>query len=190
MRRVANAGISANDVTADRCPGCGVSAEAHLQRDVLSQPGVSTVIFLEGINDIGTGAVTSAGQLIAADKQIIARSHADGLRIPRRYPPPPRSGFQSAAGADPRSRRPMDTDRRAFDAVIDFDKATRDPADPQPTYRRRTPVIIYILTTLATRQWPTLSASPPCEARGEARLGGQYSRVEVVRFGPAFRRDL
>lgn len=130
---VANEGISANDVTADRCPTCGVSAEARLQRDVLSQPGVSTVIFLEGINDIGSGAVTSADQLIAADKQIIAQAHADGLRIiGGTLTPVKGSGYYSPQHEQIREAvNQWIRTSGAFDAVVDFDKATRDPADPQ-----------------------------------------------------------
>ena len=130
---VANQGISANDVTADRCPTCGVSAEARLQRDVLSQPGVSTVIFLEGINDIGSGAVTSAGQLIAADKQIIAQAHADGLRIiGGTLTPVKGSGYYSPQHEQIREAvNEWIRTSGEFDAVVDFDQATRDPADPQ-----------------------------------------------------------
>lgn len=130
---VANEGISANDVTVDRCPGCGVSAEARLQRDVLSQPGVSTVIFLEGINDIGTDAVTSADQLIAADKQIIALAHADGLRIlGGTLTPVKGSGVYSPKHEQIREAlNQWIRTSGEFDGVIDFDKATRDPSDPE-----------------------------------------------------------
>lgn len=129
---VANEGISANDVTADRCPGCGVSAESRLDRDVLSQPGVSTVIFLEGINDIGSGAVTSADQLIAADKQIIARTHARGLRIlGGTLTPIKGAGFTAQQQQIREAVNQWIRTSGAFDGVVDFDKATRDPADPQ-----------------------------------------------------------
>jgi lysophospholipase L1-like esterase len=130
---VANEGISANDVTADRCPTCGISAEARLQRDVLSQPGVSTVIFLEGINDIGSDAVTSAAQLIAADKQIIAQAHADGLRIiGGTLTPIKGSSYYSAQHEQIREAvNQWIRTSGAFDAVVDFDQATRDPADPE-----------------------------------------------------------
>lgn len=130
---VANEGISANDVTADRCPTCGVSAEARLQRDVLSQPGVSTVIFLEGINDIGSDAVTSAAQLITADKQIIAQAHADGLQIiGGTLTPIKGSGYYSPQHEQIREAvNQWIRTSGAFDAVADFDAATRDPADPQ-----------------------------------------------------------
>jgi lysophospholipase L1-like esterase len=47
---VTNQGISANKVLQD---GVGVSALARFDRDVLGVPGVSHVIVLEGVNDIG-----------------------------------------------------------------------------------------------------------------------------------------
>jgi hypothetical protein len=63
---VLNEGIAGNMVTGDRK---GVSAQARFDRDVLAQPGVRTVILLEGINDINLGGPegqgTSADALIA-----------------------------------------------------------------------------------------------------------------------------
>ena len=51
-------------------------------------PGVKAIILLEGINDIGRGFTTQGPQdpvtleaLIAADKQIIARCHAHGIKV-------------------------------------------------------------------------------------------------------------
>ncbi|HEY8301476.1 MAG TPA: SGNH/GDSL hydrolase family protein [Jatrophihabitans sp.] len=126
---VANEGISGNEVTAD---GAGVSAEARFDRDVASQPGASTVIFVEGINDIGNGVVTSADQLIAADKQIIARAHASGLRILGGTLTP----FQGAGYYSDQKeaiREAVNSWIRssgAFDGVVDFDRAVRDRANP------------------------------------------------------------
>ena len=125
---VANEGISGNEITAD---GAGVSAQARFDRDVLAQPGAHTVVFLEGINDIGNGLVT-ATQLIAADEQIIARAHADGLRIlggtllpfaGAGYYSPQKDTVRQALNAWIRTSR-------AFDGVIDFDAHLRNPADP------------------------------------------------------------
>lgn len=76
-RGVANVGISSNRVTGD---GTGLSAMARFERDVLAQPGVRTVIFSQGINDIRLGIVTTPQQLIAAYRQVIAKSHANGIR--------------------------------------------------------------------------------------------------------------
>ena len=69
--------------------GWGASALARADRDVFSVPGVTHVIFLEGINDIGSAGKSFFGdnpklnvdELIAADEQIAARAHARGLKI-------------------------------------------------------------------------------------------------------------
>jgi len=45
-----NMGISGNRVLTD---GLGVSALARFDRDVLSTPGVKTVVIFEGVNDLG-----------------------------------------------------------------------------------------------------------------------------------------
>ena len=87
---VVDQGISGNQVLRD---GAGVSALARFDRDVLSTPGLTHVIVLEGINDIGTGgfnfpgttgpvpAERTAADLIAGYRQLIARAHANGLKI-------------------------------------------------------------------------------------------------------------
>src|SRR5262245_320437 len=78
---VLNAGISGNRVLGD---GAGVSALARFDRDVLMQTGVTHVIVMEGINDIGiarSNPTPSAADLIAGHKQLIARAHARGLKI-------------------------------------------------------------------------------------------------------------
>jgi hypothetical protein len=47
---IVNEGIGGNRVLHD---AAGVSALARFDRDVLAQPGVTRLILLEGINDIG-----------------------------------------------------------------------------------------------------------------------------------------
>lgn len=129
---VMNEGISGNQLEAD---GAGVSAQARLDRDVLSKPGVRTVFLLEGINDIGRGTATSPDQLIAAYRQLIARVHAAGKCIvgatmtPFRGTNPPY--FTDAK--EPIREAANDWIRTSgeFDGVVDFDKVTRDPANPQ-----------------------------------------------------------
>jgi lysophospholipase L1-like esterase len=109
----------------------GPSAQARFASDVLGQPGATAVILLEGINDIGDHVATAA-QLIAADKQLIAQAHAAGLRIlGGTLLPFQGAGYYSAAGE--RIREQVNAWIRtsgAFDGVLDFDKALRDPADP------------------------------------------------------------
>lgn len=135
---VANAGISGNEVLIDREPVTfGPSALHRLDRDVLGQPGLRDVILLEGINDIG-GDAASADQIIAGYRKIIARVHAHGARIfggtltafagsNGQY------GGQYGTAWGERQRLAVNHWIRAsgaFDAIIDFDHATADPANP------------------------------------------------------------
>jgi lysophospholipase L1-like esterase len=124
---VANEGISANRVLKD---GVGRSAQNRLVLDVLRKPGVRTVILFEGVNDIGAGA--SAGELIAAYRSMIADAHAArrcllGATI---------TAFGGSIFDDETSeavRQEVNEFIRTsgeFDAVLDFDLATRDPAAP------------------------------------------------------------
>lgn len=132
---VLNAGISGNQVLRD---GAGVSALARFDRDVVSEPGVRWVVLLEGINDInihgqitGPGALT-ADDLIAGYKQIIARAHMSHLKI-MGATLTPQKGVWLAGPNGEATRQKVNAWIRnsgAFDAVIDFDAAERDPADP------------------------------------------------------------
>jgi lysophospholipase L1-like esterase len=129
---ILNAGISGNRVLGD---GAGISALARFDKDVLLQTGATHVIVLEGINDIGqarSNPSPSAADLIAAHKQLIARAHAQGLKIYGGT----LTAFEGAAYFSPEGeakRQALNDWIRtsgAYDAVIDFDKATRDPAAP------------------------------------------------------------
>jgi lysophospholipase L1-like esterase len=130
---VVNLGISGNQLLGD---GAGVSALARFDRDVLTQTGVTHVIVLEGINDIGIGRANptpTAEALIAAHKQLIARAKARGLTIIGATLTP----FEGAAYYTPEGeakREALNEWMRtsgAYDAVIDFDKITRDPMNPK-----------------------------------------------------------
>ncbi len=142
---VLDEGISGNRVLHD-APCCGVSALARLDRDVLAQDGVRWVILLEGINDIGFSGLTdpetaphtdvSAAEIIAGYQQIIGRAHANGLKIYGATLTPFKGtafpGYYTPAGELKREAvNEWIRTSGAFDAVIDFDKAIRDPADPQ-----------------------------------------------------------
>ncbi|GGE30848.1 SGNH hydrolase [Pullulanibacillus camelliae] len=131
---VLNAGISGNRILVNSLRN-GVSARTRLQRDVLSQTGVTDVIFLEGINDIGKLPHTyDANKIIAGMKTIIKQVHAKGLTIYGGTLTP----FQGKIGGyyteqGERTREQVNHWIRtsgAFDGVIDFDKALRDPNHP------------------------------------------------------------
>ncbi|HYV96633.1 MAG TPA: SGNH/GDSL hydrolase family protein [Gemmatimonadaceae bacterium] len=129
-KAVVNAGISGNRVLTF---GAGPSLVSRFDRDVIMQPGVTHVILLEGINDIGRAppspeAVT-ADEIIYGYKQVIARAHERGIMIfGATLTPAANQNAESQA-----KREAVNTWIRTsgmFDGVIDFDKATRDPAKP------------------------------------------------------------
>jgi lysophospholipase L1-like esterase len=120
----------------------GVNALARFDRDVLAQPGVRYVVVLEGINDIGhpgesapPDQTVTAEDIIAAYKQMIERAHGAGLKIlggtltpfvgttiPN-YFTPEKEVKRKAVNEWIRTSH-------AFDGVIDFEKAVRDPQNP------------------------------------------------------------
>jgi lysophospholipase L1-like esterase len=73
---VTDQGISGSAVTLDQ--SFALSEVNRWTVDVLNQPGVRTVIDAGGINDVRAGV--SAATLIAAKQQLIATTHAAGLR--------------------------------------------------------------------------------------------------------------
>jgi len=129
---VLNAGISGNRVLGD---GAGYSALARFDKDVLMQTGVTHVIVLEGINDIGVAranASPTAADLIAGHRQLIERAHARGLKIYGATLTP----FEGAAYYTPEGeakRQALNSWIRTsgeYDGVIDFDRVARDPKSP------------------------------------------------------------
>lgn len=132
---VVNVGIGGNRVLGD---GAGVSALARFDRDVLLQPGVTHVVVLEGINDIGAlGAAPRprVEDLIAGHRQLIARAHAHGIKILGATLTPYEGtvipGYWTAEGDAIRQALNMWIRTSGeYDAVIDFDVATRDPDKP------------------------------------------------------------
>jgi lysophospholipase L1-like esterase len=130
-RGVVNAGISGGRVLTY---GAGPSALARFDRDVLATPGVTHVILLEGINDIGRSPVdgVTADDIIFGYRQLIARAHDRGVAIigATLTPAGPRRNFSPAQEAIRATVNRWIRTRGEFDAVIDFDAVTRDPADP------------------------------------------------------------
>jgi lysophospholipase L1-like esterase len=132
---VANLGIGGNRVLRD---GAGASALARFDRDVLSQPGVKWVTLMEGINDIGRMATASAeavtaDELIGGYKQFIAQAHAHGIEvIGCTLTPYEGAGYAREDGEQIRAAlNSWIRTSGAFDAVVDFEAATRDAANPK-----------------------------------------------------------
>ena len=141
---VVNAGISGARLLAD---GMGDNALARFEQDVLSQPGVDTVIVLLGINDIGwPGSAFAPNQppvtalaMIAGYRKLIAAAHARQVHIVGGTLLPFEGALQGTPFAGHFSpakdivRREVNEWIRSsgeFDAVIDFDRLLQDPSHP------------------------------------------------------------
>lgn len=146
---IVNEGIGGNRIWHD---GAGVSALARFDRDVLACPGVTDVMILEGINDIGwphmkprptkqgtaplsgpfaTETVT-AKEIILGFKQLIDRAHQHGIRMfGATLTPYEGADYYSEDGEAERQQvNEWIRTSGAFDGVVDFDMAVRDPAHP------------------------------------------------------------
>jgi lysophospholipase L1-like esterase len=132
---VVNAGISGNRLLTDGYrAAAGESALRRFDRDVLAVSGVTHLILLEGVNDLGFGGAQppEARHLIFAYRQIIARARAHGIRVIGGTILPYGGGvyFHSAGEAVRQAVNDWIRASGAFDAVVDFDAAMRDPANP------------------------------------------------------------
>ncbi len=150
---VLNEGISGNRLLHDPnpLPGSGADAFAaqfgesalrRFDRDVSSQPGARCVIVLLGVNDLGhPGTIAPESErvtpadLIAGYQQVIDRAHQQGMLVFGGTITPFANdtfGFDTPANRAARLvvNRWIRTSG-AYDGVVDFDAALRDPADPE-----------------------------------------------------------
>lgn len=146
---VLNEGIGGNRILHD---GAGINTLARLDRDVLAQPAVRSVIVLEGINDIGwphmkmpstsdaappkenplMAQIVTAQDLIDGYKQIIDRAHQHHIKVfGATLTPYEGAGYFSADGEAVRQAvNQWIRTSGMFDGVFDFDAAVRDPDHP------------------------------------------------------------
>jgi lysophospholipase L1-like esterase len=132
---ILNAAIAGNRLLTEGNGAAGFNALSRYGRDVLDQPGITDVIVLEGINDIGVARdapVPSAEDLIAAHEQMAARAHEHGLKIyGATLTPYEGAAYFSPAGET--KRQAFNTwirSNKSYDGVIDFDAVVRDPESP------------------------------------------------------------
>lgn len=133
---VVNAGINGNRLLRN---GAGANGLARFDRDVLAVAGVTDVLVLAGINDIGWGSQSgpeqeqvSAEEVIGAYRQLIDRAHARGIRICGGTLLPYR-GAQYWTAEGEAKRQAVNRWIRAsgaFDCVIEFERALADPRAP------------------------------------------------------------
>jgi lysophospholipase L1-like esterase len=138
---VLNLGIGGNRVLAD---GLGPSALSRFDRDVLSQAGVTHLIILEGVNDLGVlnrdkpaDAEMNgwmAKDLIDAYGRMVAKARVKGIKvIGATILPYSGSAYYHPPGEAEAARQAINAWIREsghFDAVIDWDAVMRDPARP------------------------------------------------------------
>ncbi|NYT40183.1 SGNH/GDSL hydrolase family protein [Sphingomonas sp. R-74633] len=143
-RRIAAAGmpqvvvtqaISGNRILSS---GAGPNALARFDRDVLALPGVTHVVILEGINDIGgsgrnNGPVVTADDLKSGFRQLVQRAHAHGIKvIGATILPFEGAGYQTPVGEALRTEiNNWILTSGTFDGVVDLQKSVADPANPK-----------------------------------------------------------
>ena len=142
---VINEGIGGNRILHD---AAGTSALTRFDRDVLSHPGVSNLIVLLGINDIGfprirmselkipnVGANPFATQKVSAEEmiwglqQIIARGHEHGMRVfgATMMPFEGTNSYDAEGDVIRQAVNKWIRTASAFDHVFDYDELVRDP---------------------------------------------------------------
>lgn len=138
---VLNEGIGGNHLLTD---GLGPNTLARFDRDVLAQSGVRWLLVFEGVNDLGgltrNGEVSPAEhallvhRILGAYQQLVLRAHAHGIRaIGATITPYTGSDYYHPGPRNEADRQAINQWIRTpgnFDAVVDFDKAMRDPEQP------------------------------------------------------------
>jgi lysophospholipase L1-like esterase len=138
---VINAGIGGNQVVGPAeyspqkpFPG-GPSSAARIERDVLTLSGVSAMIWLEGINDFSKNGNATAQAVQDRMKEVVAKVRAKipGIRIYGATAPTALNATNANHGFAEQNdkRKALNEFIRTsglFDGVVDFDKATLDPA--------------------------------------------------------------
>jgi lysophospholipase L1-like esterase len=137
---VLNEGIAGNRVLTDVV---GPNALSRFDRDVLAQSGVTHVVLLEGINDLGLAGggqpLPSAAEIAGGHRQIVERAHTHGIKvIAGTFLPFEGTNLGAIApgyySAEKDSRRreinELIRSSKVYDGIIDFEAAVRDPGHP------------------------------------------------------------
>ncbi|MCR0981288.1 GDSL-type esterase/lipase family protein [Roseomonas populi] len=138
---VVNAGIGGNQVVGpaqygpDRPFPGGPSALARLERDVISLSGVTTVVWLEGTNDFSRNGNATLEAVRDGMREGVRRlrERIPGVRVVGATVTPALGSTSAAHGhaEQDEKRKALNAFIREgglFDAVVDFDRATLDPA--------------------------------------------------------------
>lgn len=139
-RSVLNHGISGNQVSNDTT-WAGEKGIARFKLDVLTEPNVRTVVLFAGINDFGgslSGGLAdptpevSVERLIAGHRELIRQAHARGIKVVGATLTPVKGSSYDTPEVEAKRDAFNHWVRTsgAYDAVVDFDRAVADPADP------------------------------------------------------------
>lgn len=154
---VVNEGVAGNRLLRNGpVASLGISGLARFERDALKVPGVTDIVLLEGTNDIGfpgakkgdfllasaTDAPTVA-EIIAGYQQLIAQTHARGIRIIGCTIMPTEGAIFTNYHNELKERTRQAVNQwirtgKAFDGVIDFNATMRDPDHPSRLSSRLT----------------------------------------------------
>ena len=135
---VMNQGLGGNRILHDIRGDSGLH---RFDRDVLAQPGVTHAIVMLGTNDLRNRWAkpeeeVTAEEMIAGLQQLAVRARTRGIKIfGATLTPYENETFLPGAWTPERESRRQAVnawirDGGAFDAVVDFDEALRDPAHP------------------------------------------------------------
>ncbi|WP_231156915.1 GDSL-type esterase/lipase family protein [Streptomyces sp. CNZ748] len=133
---VVNAGLSGNEILADRSgtPPENPSALRRFDRDVLGRANVEVVVVVLGVNDILRAPGTADPERIVGGlTALVERAHARGIKAVGATLMP-FGGHRKHTDAREDVRRRVNAairDGGVFDAVVDFDEAVRDGYDPR-----------------------------------------------------------
>ena len=129
---VLNAGVSGNHLINSGAKR-GENALARLERDVFSETAVTSLIFHQGLNDIRHHPEYGEEKIIQRIKEIIQASHEEGLKIYGGTLTPYKGSSMYTKEGEETRQAVNDWIRNsgAFDGMIDFDKAMRDPDQPK-----------------------------------------------------------
>ncbi|MFB8175176.1 SGNH/GDSL hydrolase family protein [Streptomyces sp. NPDC055966] len=133
---IVNEGISANQVLASGLgrPPENQSGLDRFARDALSRPNTKVVVIDLGVNDIlRNPGLADPDRIVAGLRTLVAQAHAHGLKVVGATLMPFR-GHRGCTGTREAVRQQINAQIRTgtvYDAVVDFDKALRDPYDPR-----------------------------------------------------------
>ncbi|WP_280236524.1 SGNH/GDSL hydrolase family protein [Nocardia cyriacigeorgica] len=141
QRAVLNLGIGGNLVANDTA-WYGDRATTRFRRDVLDKPGVRTVVLLQGVNDIGFSESDQptyepnpnvpVEQIITGYRTMIGLAHEHGIRMIGATLLPFGGSTHDSARSEAKRQALNEWIRTSgeFDAVVDFERALADPANP------------------------------------------------------------